>query len=89
MSTSSSDNPRTEDPEAILDEAEPGLSEGGTPYHRLVDRAQAIAAAVASGRTGDVVLIAGKGHERWQEVAGQKTPFDDCEHARRALEEWT
>jgi len=84
-----SDNPRSEDPEAILSAAEAGLSEAGTPYRKITDRAAAIAAAVAAGNAGDVVLIAGKGHERWQEVAGVKLPFDDCEHARQALEDWS
>ena len=81
-----SDNPRGEDPEAILDGAEPGLVDSGVAYRRVVDRAEAIAAAIAAAGRGDVVLIAGKGHERWQELGGEKLPFDDCEHARLALE---
>ncbi len=84
-----SDNPRGEAPEAILDAAEPGLAASNASYRRMADRGEAIAAAVAEGSAGDVVLVAGKGHETWQEVDGQKLPFDDCEHARQALEIWT
>lgn len=73
-----SDNPRSEDPEAILDDMEAGLD----PVQkrrclRISDRAQAIKLAVQLAQPGDVVLVAGKGHETYQEVAGVKHPFDD------------
>lgn len=74
-----SDNPRSEDASAILDEIRPGLDEDATV---LVDRRDAIAAAVRSARPGDVVLIAGKGHETSQEIAGVRHPFDDRVVAR-------
>ena len=80
-----SDNPRSEKPEAILSQILLGLS------HREcveveVDRARAIAATVSAAAPEDVILIAGKGHEDYQEIAGVKHPFDDRQHAQRALE---
>jgi len=81
-----SDNPRTEDPEAII-----GEILGGIPSHKraqartIVDRAAAIQAVVADARAGDVILIAGKGHEDHQIVGTSKRPFDDRLVARAAL----
>ncbi|HAG34133.1 MAG TPA: UDP-N-acetylmuramoyl-L-alanyl-D-glutamate--2,6-diaminopimelate ligase, partial [Cryomorphaceae bacterium] len=74
-----SDNPRSEDPEAILDDMEAGLD----PVQkrrtlRISDRAQAIKLAVQLANPGDVILVAGKGHETYQEIAGVKHPFDDA-----------
>ena len=87
-----SDNPRNEDPDAILDDIEAGL--GALPdgsrlveYAREADRARAIVAAVRSARAGEVVLIAGKGHENTQAIAGSVVPFDDREWVLRAFEE--
>jgi UDP-N-acetylmuramoyl-L-alanyl-D-glutamate--2,6-diaminopimelate ligase len=80
-----SDNPRSEDPEAILDEIVPGL--GKCRHHRQVDRREAIALALGLARPGDVVILAGKGHETTQEVAGTLLPFDDRAVAGRILEE--
>ncbi len=77
-----SDNPRSEDPLAIVDEIVAGMA--GEPVVEL-DRARAIEQAVELARPGDVVVIAGKGHERGQEVAGVVTPFDDTEVAGEAL----
>jgi UDP-N-acetylmuramoyl-L-alanyl-D-glutamate--2,6-diaminopimelate ligase len=77
-----SDNPRSEDPLAIVDEIVAGMA--GEPIVEL-DRARAIEQAVELARAGDVVVIAGKGHERGQEVAGVVTPFDDTEVAGEAL----
>jgi len=79
-----SDNPRTEDPEAILDEVEPGLA--GTEYRRVADRGSAIATAVQLASDDDVVLLAGKGHEPYQEIGGVRHPFDDRMVAAEALE---
>jgi len=78
-----SDNPRGELPEAILDAIEAGLST--PPVLRDADRARALAAAVARAASQDVVLVAGKGHEPYQEVAGVRHPFLDADHAARAL----
>jgi UDP-N-acetylmuramyl-tripeptide synthetase len=79
-----SDNPRSEDPQAILRQMRAGLS---SPDAALVepDRAQAIALAVGRADARDVVLIAGKGHEDYQDVMGVKKPFSDLLHARAAL----
>jgi UDP-N-acetylmuramoyl-L-alanyl-D-glutamate--2,6-diaminopimelate ligase len=78
-----SDNPRSEDPEAIVDEV---LSGTGGGAEREVDRRRAIALAVEDAAPGDVVVIAGKGHEQGQEFeGGRKEPFDDVAIARAAL----
>ncbi|TLU53330.1 MAG: UDP-N-acetylmuramoyl-L-alanyl-D-glutamate--2,6-diaminopimelate ligase [Chlorobium sp.] len=78
-----SDNPRDEEPERILDEIERGMT--GAHYMRISDRAEAITWAVAMLREGDVLLVAGKGHERFQEIAGVKYPFSDQEHLLRNM----
>lgn len=74
-----SDNPRFEDPEAIMDMIEPGVQSHSTPYVRIADRREAIAYAMGQARAGDVILIAGKGHEDYQEIRGVKMDFDDCQ----------
>ena len=71
-----SDNPRGEDPEAILQDIAQGLS-GKRKTFREVDRRKAIALALQEAQDGDIVLLAGKGHETYQEVSGVKYPFDD------------
>lgn len=81
-----SDNPRSEDPLAILRDIEEGVRAAGLKNHTMVpDRGEAIAAAVAQARSGDVVLIAGKGHEDYQVLRDRTVPFDDREAARAAL----
>ncbi len=80
-----SDNPRSEDPRAILSEVEPGLKITGIEYAIEPDRAVAIRLALAAAAPGDVVLLAGKGHEREQVLADRTIPFDDAEVARAAL----
>jgi UDP-N-acetylmuramoyl-L-alanyl-D-glutamate--2,6-diaminopimelate ligase len=82
-----SDNPRSEDPEAILADLAAGIdAPAPAAVERVPDRREAIERAVALARDGDVVLIAGKGHETYQELAGGvKVPFDDREVAREAL----
>jgi UDP-N-acetylmuramoyl-L-alanyl-D-glutamate--2,6-diaminopimelate ligase len=78
-----SDNPRSEDPEAIIHEI---LAGAGPDVPRNPDRRAAIAEAIAGADAGDVVVIAGKGHEQGQEFAGgRKVPFDDCAVAREVL----
>lgn len=72
-----SDNPRTEPPEQILRDVEIGLREIGKPYAQYVDRRAAIAHALSQARTGDLVVIAGKGHEDYQIIGREKFPFDD------------
>lgn len=81
-----SDNPRNEDPEAIIADILPGVKEvPGIPYVVVVDRRQAIARALAMAREGDMVVIAGKGHETYQIVKGEILPFDDRQVAREEL----
>jgi len=80
-----SDNPRTEDPLAILAEIEPALKATGTRYTIEADRTSAIRLALEAADAGDVVLIAGKGHEKEQILNGRTIPFDDAEVARAAL----
>jgi UDP-N-acetylmuramoyl-L-alanyl-D-glutamate--2,6-diaminopimelate ligase len=82
-----SDNPRSEEPLAILAEIEPGLKATGVSYTIEPDRAAAIHLALREARAGDVVLIAGKGHEKEQILAGRTIPFDDVEIALSALGE--
>ena len=75
-----SDNPRSEDPEQILTDMETGLSSAAKKkYMAIVDRKQAIKTAVTMARAEDIVLIAGKGHEKYQEIKGVKHHFDDKE----------
>ncbi len=80
-----SDNPRTEEPESIIDMIEPGLQGCGKPWVRNADRHAAIGLAIVEARPGDVVIIAGKGHETYQDVMGVKRHFDDREIAREWL----
>ena len=77
-----SDNPRHESPEAILDEMVAGL-DPGTRYLRIADRAEAIRTAVMLSRPGDIILVAGKGHETYQIVGDVKHPFDDREEIKK------
>jgi len=97
-----SDNPRTEDPQAIMREAERGFEtaalrkwgeeeieswRSGKGYLAIVDRREAIRRAIHLARSSDIVLIAGKGHEDYQVIGKEKFPFDDRVEARKALEE--
>ncbi|HWB74110.1 MAG TPA: UDP-N-acetylmuramoyl-L-alanyl-D-glutamate--2,6-diaminopimelate ligase [Nannocystaceae bacterium] len=81
-----SDNPRSEPPEQIVDQMIAGVAAAHADrVVREVDRARAIARAIAAADASDIVLIAGKGHEDYQEIAGRRHHFDDREHARAAL----
>ncbi len=71
-----SDNPRSENPDAIIDDMRAGLT-GRVPVRACADRRAAVAAAVAAARPGDTVLVAGKGHEDYQEIQGRRHPFSD------------
>lgn len=79
-----SDNPRHESPEAILDEMTAGL-EPGARYLRITDRAQAIRTAVLCARPGEIILVAGKGHEDYQIIGDEKRHFSDKEEVRKAF----
>jgi UDP-N-acetylmuramoyl-L-alanyl-D-glutamate--2,6-diaminopimelate ligase len=80
------DNPRNELPEGIIEDMLAGLEEPGNA-EVISDRATAIRQAIHDSRPGDIVLIAGKGHEAWQEAAGRKIPFSDEASVRSALED--
>ncbi len=82
-----SDNPRSEKPETIISQILLGLT-GHASTIVEPDRAQAIRQAIAEAGANDVLLIAGKGHEDYQELAGQRVPFSDLDHVRRALSAW-
>ncbi len=80
-----SDNPRSEDPLAIINDAVVGLQKTGVKYSVEADRRKAIALAIGEARPGDIVLLAGKGHEKTQTTREGAAPFDDLEVARAAL----
>jgi UDP-N-acetylmuramoyl-L-alanyl-D-glutamate--2,6-diaminopimelate ligase len=82
-----SDNPRDEDPGAIIEDVLRGIPEGRTNKKVVVepDRRLAIRRVLELARPGDMVLIAGKGHESYQEIAGERLPFDDAVEVRAAL----
>src|SRR6184192_4601022 len=80
-----SDNPRKEDPDAIIAEIEKGFR--SNHHEKITERAQAIARAVEIAQPRDIVLIAGKGHEAYQEFADYTVPFDDIQVSRRAIED--
>jgi UDP-N-acetylmuramoyl-L-alanyl-D-glutamate--2,6-diaminopimelate ligase len=90
-----SDNPRSEDPRQIIEEIKRGIVQpkergsapagGETPWMAIPERRDAIERAVREARPGDVVLIAGKGHEQYQEIGERVLPFDDVSVARDAL----
>jgi UDP-N-acetylmuramoyl-L-alanyl-D-glutamate--2,6-diaminopimelate ligase len=85
-----SDNPRTEDPGRIIEEIQRGLAAGnrrdaGRRLLTVIDRGEAIGKAIELARPGDLVLIAGKGHEKYQAIGDRILPFDDVAVAREAL----
>jgi UDP-N-acetylmuramoyl-L-alanyl-D-glutamate--2,6-diaminopimelate ligase len=82
-----SDNPRSEDPEQIIAEALAGVRETATECIVEPDRAKAIALAIRAAKPGDIVLLAGKGHEKVQILRDRTVPFDDVEVAAQVLKE--
>ena len=84
------DNPRSEDPAQIASAVVRGVQQSGARRWTVeIDRALAIRAAIASAKSADVVLVAGKGHETYQEMASVRLPFADAEHAAAALRDWS
>lgn len=84
MAVLTSDNPRLEDPDAIIEEMKAGL-DPTSRYIAITNRHEAIRAAAALARSGDIILVAGKGHETYQDAAGVKTHFDDREELQQAM----
>lgn len=82
-----SDNPRTEDPADIARAVADGVRAAGAEPVVELDRRRAIARAIDGAGPGDVIVLAGKGHEQGQEIQGELLPFDDRDVARRVLEE--
>ena len=80
-----SDNPRTEDPNAIIEDIVAGMGEGTDHFEVVPDRRDAIARAIAVANPGDAILIAGKGHEDYQIIGTEKHHFDDREVAAEEL----
>ena len=72
-----SDNPRYEEPQAIVDDIKTGIGRTNGKYVEIVDRREAIAYAIENGQPGDIIVLAGKGHEDYQEIRGQKYPMDE------------
>jgi UDP-N-acetylmuramyl-tripeptide synthetase len=81
-----SDNPRSEDPHAIIQDIIAGMT---APFENVLDRETAIQTAIQSSKAGDIVLVAGKGHEDYQEIAGIKYPFSDALIAQSALNQYS
>lgn len=82
-----SDNPRTEDPEAIINDILEGVKDSGTPYEVIVDRTEAIAAALAEAKAEDIIILAGKGHETYQILKEGKIHYDEREKVAQILAE--
>ena len=80
-----SDNPRTENPDAIIEEMKKGLPSKIVNVHIISDRREAINKACTLAKKGDFILIAGKGHEKYQEINGEKTHFDDIEELKNCF----
>lgn len=74
-----SDNPRYEEPQAIIDDIKQGIAKTDGQYVEIADRKEAIRYAIQNGRAGDVIVLAGKGHEDYQEICGKKYPMDERE----------
>lgn len=72
-----SDNPRDEEPQAIIDDIKTGIQKTNGNYVEIIDRKEAIAYAICNGQPGDIIVLAGKGHEDYQEIKGRKYPMDE------------
>lgn len=82
-----SDNPRFEEPQAIIDDIKTGMAKTDGAYVEICDRKEAIRYVIENGRKGDVIVLAGKGHEDYQEIKGKKYPMDERVLIREVLEE--
>ncbi len=82
-----SDNPRFEEPQAILDDIKVGMARTDGAFVEIIDRKEAIRYVIENGQKGDVIVLAGKGHEDYQEIKGKKYPMDERDLIRQVLEE--
>ena len=82
-----SDNPRTEEPNAIISDIEVGIKKTKGQYTCIVDRKEAIKKAIEMANKMDIIVLAGKGHEPYQEINGEKHPFDERIIVRKLIEE--
>ena len=82
-----SDNPRFEEPQAIIDDIKVGIGKTKGEYVEIIDRKEAIKYAISHGQKGDVIVLAGKGHEDYQEIEGKKYPMDERVLIAEVLEE--
>ena len=82
-----SDNPRFEEPEAIIEDIKTGITPTGGQYLTIIDRREAIAYAIANAKKGDLIVLAGKGHEDYQEIKGVKYPMDEHVMVEEILKE--
>ena len=82
-----SDNPRFEEPQAIIDDIKTGMAKTDGEYIEIVDRKEAIQYAIEHGQPGDVIVLAGKGHEDYQEIEGRKYPMDERVLIQEVLQE--
>ena len=82
-----SDNPRFEEPQAIVDDIKIGIAKTDGKYVEIIDRKEAIKYAIEHGQPGDVIVLAGKGHEDYQEIKGKKYPMDERVLIQEVLEE--
>lgn len=87
LSIITSDNPRFEDPQAIIDDIKTGIGKTDGKYVEIIDRKEAIAYAIHNAQDGDVIILAGKGHEDYQEIKGVKYPMDERVLIKEILEE--
>ncbi len=82
-----SDNPRFEEPQDIIEDIKTGINKTQGNYIEICDRKEAIAYAIDNGQAGDIIVLAGKGHEDYQEIKGVKHPMDERVVIREILEE--
>ena len=82
-----SDNPREEDPQAIIDDIKVGIAKTDGEYAEIIDRKEAIRFAIMNAKEGDVIILAGKGHEDYQEINGVKHHMDERDLIKEILEE--
>ncbi|HCT90549.1 MAG TPA: UDP-N-acetylmuramoyl-L-alanyl-D-glutamate--2,6-diaminopimelate ligase [Lachnospiraceae bacterium] len=87
LSVITSDNPRFEEPQAIIDDIKVGIEKTDGKYVEIIDRKEAIAYAIHHGEPGDIIVLAGKGHEDYQEVRGKKYPMDERDLIQAILQE--